>query len=157
MKLSTFFTFLSLAAMFIAACLPRSEAVPQTGSADPLLDYTAFVEELRGLGHTVEETGQIDAGLFNQQARTLRLNGQDLQVYQFSSAAAQQAAAATISANGYTVGTNNFFWISQPYFFARDRLIVLYLGVDEQMIELLASELGRPITGMEGGELRSND
>jgi hypothetical protein len=153
MKLSSFFIFLSLFSMLVAACLPRS-AEPLPGTGQDLLDYEQFVQNLRDAGHTVEETGQIEADIFDLSARTLLVNGESIQVYQFSSVEAQQAAAATISANGHIIGTRSFFWISQPYFYAKDTLIVLSHTVEEDTIELLAAELGRPLTGAEGVELR---
>jgi hypothetical protein len=141
---------LSLAALLLAACQPQTPApVPQTGG----LDTPRLVLRLRSAGAAVEEAGELEEGVFGK-ARLLRVNGEDLQVYEFASEAEQQAAAAAISANGYTIGTSSYFWISQPYFYAHDRLVVLYLGVDEAAIDLLAEALGRPLTGAAGVELR---
>jgi hypothetical protein len=37
--------------------------------------------------------------------------------------------------------------ISTPYFFSRDRLIVLYVGTDESTLETLTGILGPALTG----------
>jgi hypothetical protein len=148
---SRFYTvllILAFVAMLATACLPQSQTTPPAE-----LDYAQFIQDLRAAGHTVEEAGELADGVF-ETARTIRLNEEDLQVYEFASRSEQVAAARTISANGHNIGTNSYMWISQPYFFAKDRLIVLYLGVETDTIELLAHELGRPLTGAEGVELR---
>jgi hypothetical protein len=148
-RLSTTMLFLALVTILVSACLPQAQASPPES-----LDYERFIEKLREAGHEVEEVGELDEPIFGERVRVIRLNGEDLQVYEFGSAAEQEAASATISGNGYIIGTNSIFWISKPYFYAKDTLIVLYLGVEEETIELLAEVLDRPLTGAEGVELR---
>jgi hypothetical protein len=146
--LYTLLLVLALAAVLVSACGPQAQAAPSA-----VLDYTRLVEQLRAAGHTVEELGELEDGVFGA-ARLIRVNGEDVQIYPFASQADQEAAARTISANGHIIGTNSYMWISQPYFYAAGQLVALYLGVDGAAIELLAAQLGRPLTGAEGVQLR---
>ena len=88
----------------------------------------------------------MDEPFFGNRAVFVNANGQDIQVFEFSDEASQQAAAATIQANGYIVGQSAVDWISQPYFFAADNLIVLYVGTDPAMVDLLTGLMGDPLT-----------
>jgi hypothetical protein len=81
----------------------------------------------------------------------ITINGQDVQVFEFDSQVNRQVAEATIQGNGYIIGTMAIDWISAPYFFSRDRLIVLYVGTDENTLETLTGVMGPAITGPQAG------
>jgi hypothetical protein len=51
-----------------------------------------------------------------------------------------------VSPDGSSIGTSMVTWVDQPNFWARDRLIVLYVGKDAGTIDLLSEVLGEPIT-----------
>ena len=108
--------------------------------------YVELVDALRAAGATVEPAGDVDQPFFGDSAQVIKVNGADVQVFEFTGEAAAQAAAGTISANGYIISTTSVDWISQPYFWSKGRVIVLYVGTDAATIELLNGLLGEPLT-----------
>ncbi len=137
-------TSIFLLSLAQAACTPTTPASSPTTGA---FGYQELVDALQGAGATVEPAGELEQDFFPVGARVIRVNGQDLQVFEFSSSGDMEAARATISGNGYIIGAMSIDWISVPYFFSRDRLIVLYVGTDEGVLELLTQVLGPAFTG----------
>lgn len=132
----------------LAACTQQPAGitpVPQS-SGDQPFGFEEFVGELQGAGASVEPAGEVDQPFFGESARDIRVDGADLQVFEFADQASQQAAPQTISANGYIIGTTAVDWISQPYFWARGRLIALYVGADRSIIDLVTGLMGDPLT-----------
>ena len=69
-----------------------------------------------------------------------------MQVYEYASDAARRAWSRAISRDGGSINRGNrrteVLWIAPPHFFARGKVIALYLGSDERLIADLASVLG---------------
>jgi hypothetical protein len=107
--------------------------------------YSALLPTLQATGATVAETGQLGQTFFGVPAYLIQVNGADLQVYEFADEQAQAQASDTISQAGYAIGTTQIEWIDQPHFWAQERLIVLYVGQDEETINMLTMLLGEPI------------
>jgi hypothetical protein len=105
-----------------------------------------LVDALRGVDATVETGGQAEQPFFSVPGRIVLVNGQQLQVFEYGTAADRGEESALISPEGFTVGTYNISWVQQPHFWAVGRLIVLYVGEDEALLELLTPLLGEPIT-----------
>ncbi|HSH21300.1 MAG TPA: hypothetical protein VK992_01620, partial [Candidatus Caenarcaniphilales bacterium] len=61
------------------------------------------------------------------------------------------ARAATIDPDDPSnIGTSIVEWAGEPKFWLRDRVLVLYLGTDEQVEDGLVSVLGEPFARGEG-------
>ncbi|HET7010144.1 MAG TPA: hypothetical protein VFI11_05165 [Anaerolineales bacterium] len=125
-----------LIVLALAACGPR----PAT------LDAAEFVQALEAAGATVEPAGPIEQEFFTVEGRLFAVNGADVQVFEYADAAAREADSSQISADGGSIGTTMVTWIDQPNFWAKDRLIVLYVGRDQALIDLLSGILGEPLT-----------
>ncbi len=54
--------------------------------------------------------------------------------------------AARIGSDGNSP-TMRITWLSSPHFFRAERVIVLYVGVDQAAIDLLTALLGPPFVG----------
>lgn len=121
--------------------------VPTGGTETGGLTYEGLAEALRAAGATVEPGDELDEIFPGIPTRIMKVNGADVQVFEFADEATAAAAASMISANGYTVGTMAIDWIDQPNFWTRGRLIVLYVGKDLALIDLLTGILGEPLTG----------
>ena len=65
----------------------------------------------------------------------------------FPSAKEANAAAETISEDGSVVGSSIMMWFSPPHFFKTDKLIVLYVGEDGGIVDILGDTLGPQIAG----------
>jgi hypothetical protein len=135
---------LLILALALAAC---SDPTPAAAPAEDSFGYQDLVEALESAGADVQPAGELEQDFFPVGAQIIRINAQDVQVFEFDSPGSMKASEATITGNGYIIGTMSIDWISAPYFFSRDRLIVLYVGTDESTLELLTQVLGPALTG----------
>ncbi|HXG49808.1 MAG TPA: hypothetical protein VNN77_00180 [candidate division Zixibacteria bacterium] len=75
------------------------------------------------------------------------LYGEHVQVFEYPDARRANAEAALVSPDGRTVGTTKPHWLGPPHFFKKGRLIVLYVGDNDKVVETLSRALGRPFAG----------
>lgn len=148
---------LSLVALLAAACGPGGvpkDPAGDEGQAPPaavspgeeMTGFSGFVDSLKAAGAQVEMGDEIDQSFFDVEGKIVRVNGADVQVFEFANEADRAAASGQISADGTEIGTSIIRWIAPPHFWAHENLIVLYLGEDAAMIELLNGVLGQQIT-----------
>jgi hypothetical protein len=70
-----------------------------------------------------------------------------VQVFEYPDRAKAEKDAARVSADGMTIGTAKPHWLAPPHFFRRGKLIVLYVGNDEQVLRALQERLGPAFAG----------
>jgi hypothetical protein len=127
--------------LLTAACAPgQAETV-----AAPL-DANALIEALAAPGAEVEDGGAVEQAFFSVDGRIIHVDGEDVQVFEYPDTAARQAESELIQPDGSPNPTTMVSWIDQPNFWARGRLIVLYVGRQATTIERLSSALGQPLT-----------
>jgi len=152
---------LLLVSIFVAACGagPVASASGQDGAAGTLeaashggeiSDYASLVDALRAAGASVEPGDSVEQPFFAPTGQLMSVDGESVQIFEFESSEARQEAAATISPDGSSVGTSMMTWIDQPNFWGTGRVIVLYVGSDSGVIDLLTGVLGEPITKRSG-------
>ncbi len=124
-------------------------SVPNTGatvSPTTPTSYAALYTALAGMSNiTVQQQGAIQQPYFDVQAQLLSINGQQVQVFEFNSVSARQEAQNTISNTGSTIGNYVPSFVSTPHFWSSGRMLVLYVGQDQQVISSLDSVLGTQI------------
>ena len=81
----------------------------------------------------------------NAQGQLITINRVEVQVFEFAHEGAREAAAAGISPDGSSIGTTMVTWIDRPNFWAKGRVVVLYVGQDAATIQQLTAVLGEPI------------
>jgi hypothetical protein len=78
-------------------------------------------------------------------------NEENLFVFEYKSASAANRDASGVSPDGGSITATDracaFSWIGPPRFYKSDRLIVLYVGRNENLIRALDDVLGRPFAG----------
>ena len=144
---------------------PAPAAVSHGGSVK---DYVSLVDNLRAAGATVVPAGTEPADqLFAPQAddlisgptQVLTVNGEDINAYEFASAEEADAGAEGVSASGssivvtYADGTGtsiNVTWVESPHFYKAGKLIVLYVGCDSDVIDVLQETMGPQFAGGAG-------
>lgn len=127
---------------------PTGEATGERIIPGGIEDFAALVAALNEQSVPVEETGEtIEQAFFSVPAQLIRVNGEDVQVFEYADAAAAQQEAATIAPDGGSVGTSMVTWIATPHFYQSGRLIVLYVGENDQVTGPLESALGAQIAG----------
>ena len=110
-------------------------------------DHVSFVDSLRAQGLIVEPAGPIAQPFFPQPGQILNVNGQDVQVFEFGDPGLAEGEAEKISPDGSTVGGSKISWIATPHFFNKGKVIVLYLGTNQTLLDSLNALLGPQFAG----------
>lgn len=132
---------LALLSSGISACSPVPTVAPGSG----MDSLSVLVDALRAAGADVEEVREIRQPFLSVAGKVISVNGVEIQVFEYEDEAAMRAEAATIAADGSSVGTTMITWAEPPHFFAKGSLIVLYVGSGSELVRLLVDILGEPI------------
>ncbi len=108
---------------------------------------TAVVEGIRAGGLKVKPAGTLNQPFFRVPAQVFSIDGTDLQLYSFDSAADAQKAAATVSSDGGSIGTNSMAWMAAPHFFLKGNLIAISIGGSAKTITGLQRIFGPQFAG----------
>lgn len=118
---------------------------PAEGRSD---HFAGLMADLAGAGGLIQETGeQIIQPFFAPAGQLVRLNGADLQIFEYQSAEAAAAEVALVAPDGGSVGSHMVTWMASPHFFNADRFIVLYVGDDVDVLTMLEAVLGSQFAG----------
>jgi hypothetical protein len=132
---------------------PVPSPVPSTvpspvGAADGV---RKLVADLEAAGATVKVGDTFMGDPLSRDAVNICVGSEEMKVYAYASAAERAAVSGTIDPNDATkIGTSIVEWDGTPKFWARDRILVLYLGTDAPTIKLLISVLGSSISHGQG-------
>lgn len=135
--------FMHRAAILLLFILGCAAAAPTSGDA-------TLAEQLRAAGLTVTDGGTIEQPFFTRQARVLRIGDDDLQLYEFATAAEAEQAAAQVAPGGGSIGTVSMHWMAPPHFFRKERLIAIYIGSNARTLAELERILGPQFAGSQG-------
>lgn len=113
--------------------------------------YAELVTVLRAYGVQIEEAGEINEAFLEQDyidvtGYLLKLIGSDVRVFEFDNDIFRKLVSDQISPDGSEIAGRLINLADQPNFWAKSRVIVLYLGTDSVMIDLITSIMGEPIT-----------
>jgi hypothetical protein len=125
---------------------PTSEVTPVASPGNEIGGYEELVDKLRAAGATVEPGDSVEQPFFIVTGQAIKVNGAEVQVFEFPDEAARKAVSSQISPEGQPSPTMMIDWIAQPNFWAKGRVIVLYFGTNVGIISLLSEVLGEPIT-----------
>jgi hypothetical protein len=123
--------------IIISACI-ASENVHE-------YDYQDFLFEIQK-NNTIERIGTINQP-FIKEGRAITLSNETIQVFEYTSAKKAEDMASKISPDGYKIGNSIPLWVSQPNFYMRGKLIILYVGNNTLITDSLEKILGRKIAG----------
>jgi hypothetical protein len=103
-----------------------------------------FIVALRNGGATAEIVTTVPPSnsLLNVPTTIVRLNGAEIQVYEFGSAAETDAAVARLP---QILAASTF--PSAPHFYRGNRIMVLYVGTDASVSGPIERLIGRSLTG----------
>ena len=74
-------------------------------------------------------------------------NGSSVQVFEYNSVEDAEADASLVSLDGSSIGTSMPFWVGDSHFYYKEKIIVLFVGDDPVIEELLESVLGSQFAG----------
>ena len=146
MKLKVLSILLLILGMRLSSCRSSATATP---SLEPVTvqDEASFVKVLQEAGATVETGDSITQEFFSPEGHTVKVNGADLQVFEYESAEAMEKDASQVAPDGGSIGTSMVNWIDTPHFYKVGRVIVLYVGSDQTVLGLLNKVMGPQFAG----------
>ena len=138
-----FFSLVSLflVVMLFVACAPQDETPAE------VKDLGSLQKALTAAGAEVELGDSIEQPYFSVTGQILKVNGADVQVFEYESAEAMEADAALVAPDGGSVGTSMMMWMATPHFFKSGNVLVLYVGDDAAILDLLKGALGEQFAG----------
>lgn len=89
---------------------------------------------------------EVEQVYFSVKGQKLKVTGAEVQVFEYSDEVARKTESDQISPDSTKTGTSMITWVDQPNFWAKGRIIVLYLGKDPAILGLFNSVLGDPLT-----------
>jgi hypothetical protein len=120
-------------------------------SASSELTLASFARRLSDSGASVRVRGEVKQPFFAVNGKLVELEGEPVQVYEYSEAAAARAVADAVTPDGSAIASGDSSvlvdWAATPHFYHRDRLIVVYVGEDSAVLNALDSTLGTPFAG----------
>ena len=125
----------------------RDTALPGARASSTSSGVDEVIAALREAGVQVRSSGTVDQPFFPVPAQVYTVDGNDLQLYEFATAADAESAAAEVSPTGSAVGTSMMSWMAPPHFFRKDRVIANYLGSSEKILAELQGVLGPQFAG----------
>ena len=141
-----------------ATTVSNQPTTPIVSHGGPVRDHVSLVDTLRAAGATVDPAGtDAFADYVAPQGQLLTVNGERVSTFEFGSTEEANAAAEGVSADGSHIagpvtadGTSistAVDWIIPPHFYKAGKLIVLYVGCDEDVIDLLEVTMGPQFAG----------
>jgi hypothetical protein len=119
-------------------------------------DTASVVDSLRTAGATVtEQESGGGFGFLHGAPHSLKVNGENVTVFEYAAPALADLDATTISADGSTfhTGVGPFGsavvvdYVAPPHFYKTGRVIALYVGRDAETLRLLRQVFGPPFAG----------
>lgn len=123
------------------------EADVESTQPGSISDVESLTEALLAAGATVEPGEGITQDFFDVEGQLIKVNDAFVQVYEYGTAEAMGTDASQISEDGSTIGTSMVNWIESPHFYRIGRMIVLYVGEDQAVLDLLEGILGPQFAG----------
>jgi len=157
-RLPAILALLALAALALLNAnhnLPFDVSLASTSlaAAEPADDLmlASFYRSIAATGAPIAVKGKVRQPFFSAPGTVLAVADDDIQVYEYSASDKAQREAARVSDDGSTIMTDDaplhVEWVATPHFFQRDRLIVVYVGDDDEVLDVLKNTLGEPFAG----------
>jgi hypothetical protein len=135
---------LLLSACGSAPAASASNASPQPRAVE---DQASLVAALKEAGATVETGDPISQPFFSVEGNILKVNGADVQLFEYESSEAMELESSQIAPDGSSSATTMITWIDTPHLYKAGKIIVLYIGSDATVLDLLEGALGPQFAG----------
>jgi hypothetical protein len=89
-----------------------------------------------------------ESSVFSVPIQIVSIGGADIQVFEFQNELDAEVGSSTVSEDGTEIGTSIIRWMDTPHFYAKGKIIVLYVGQNPEITNLLESLLGTQFAGM---------
>jgi len=149
MKIKTLLALLLVFAFTMSGCGNAATTVPSALPAQPSVveDKASFLAALQAANAQAEIGDSVTQDFFSPEGHIVNINGQDVQVFEYENKEAMESEASQVAPDGGSVGTSMMMWMDAPHFYKAGRILVLYIGSDEQTLTLLQSVMGAQFAG----------
>ena len=151
MKCRILSVLLLIFTLMVSGCGKGAIATPllPTASTEPLAveDKASLMAALQASGATVEVGDPVTQVFFAPEGSIIKVNGADVQVFEYESAEAMENEASQVAPDGGSIGTSMVTWMDTPHFYKAGRIIGLYVGSDESVLSLLENAIGPQFAG----------
>ena len=136
-------------AFLVSGCANNAQTASPSPTTEPLAveDKASLIAALEAAGATVELGEPISQPFFTPEGSIVKVNGADVQIFEYESSEAMANEASQVSADGGSIGTSMATWMDTPHFYKTGRIIVLYVGSDIAVLDLLEETLGPQFAG----------
>ena len=121
------------------------------GSPQTVSDYADFLSLLEEYGFQFSEDKADVASYLSVERKPVWIDDEIVSVFEYESNAAMEADASGIDRGGYTINNQGRYthidWVSTPYFFKKDTLIINYVGENERILAFLYESYGTAFAG----------
>lgn len=112
-----------------------------------VLNYAGFLTELRKIATVTVIGSSQSQSAIGGTGYAITVNGERVQIFEFSTEAQATARSRQVSADGTKIGTQEIPWKVDPHFFRKGRLIVVYGGSNASVMNALERVLGKQFAG----------
>jgi len=149
MKSQIWMGLLLVLAFLYSGCANISQAASPAPTTEPLAveEKASLISALKAAGATVEIGESVFQPFFTPEGSILKVNGADVQVFEYESPEEMGNEASQVSSDGGSIGTSMVTWIDAPHFYKVGRIMVLYVGSDAPVLDLLEGTLGSQFAG----------
>jgi hypothetical protein len=149
MKSQIWMGLLLVLAFLYSGCANIPRAASPTPTTEPLAveEKASLISALKAAGATVELGEPISQPFFTPEGSIVKVNGADVQIFEYESPEEMGNEASQISSDGGSIGTSMVTWMDTPHFYKTGRIIVLYVGSDAAVLNLLEGALGPQFAG----------
>ena len=111
-------------------------------------EYARLMGKLRAQRAQVKSANErVRQPFFLVSGRIIKVNKENIQVFEYSNPATTESQAKRVSPDGKTIGNSKPSWMSTPHFFKSQKLIVIYIGDDKTILRILQDALGEQFAG----------
>lgn len=128
-----------------AACTGHSPAAPS--DLDGAQSLVRLLEHIGARVSVAEQMQRESFPFFSVAAQRLLVNGQSVHVFEYPDSDSASSDAARVAPSGTPIGATQITWVDPPRFYLRGRLMVLYVGRDEDVSAILETVLGQAFAG----------
>lgn len=134
-------------AYVVASCGKGATPVSPTG-APAVEDQASLLAALQASGATAEVGDSVSQDFFHTDGQFITINGTEgIQVFEYKSPEAMESDASQVAPDGGSIGTSMVNWVDTPHFYKSGRIIVLYIGNDQTILDLLEKVMGPQFAG----------
>jgi hypothetical protein len=150
MKYQFLFILLLVISIMMSGCGGNASATispTSTTEVKGVEDQASLIAALQEAGATVEVGDPITQPFFTPEGNVIKVNGSDVQVFEYESSEAMESEASQVAPDGGSIGTSMVNWMDTPHFYKAGRIIALYVGSDEAILSLLEKAIGPQFAG----------